>query len=322
MEIISQNEFFEITKQFKLVIFSQTEGFLTLYESIAGKVIFLVDSKENPQIACFGHIKKALGLTLLLVEGPCIKYLEYKASLIKKFYEGFHSLGFDMIEINSCLKYNFEYEFGIRRAGFLRPVGNFSIPLSNWIDLKEDLSYDSNWKRNLKKAKEGNLFFQVKEKITEQEALELSNFYNNFCKEKGIEHFLHKNHLYRLLNSGNFSLATVNDLKGITSFIIFHHVNKHAGLYYAAKNNEAKQTGATFFMYDKLLVFLKNNGYDTFDMEKLQPSTHSTDGVFLFKNGIKGEHVLYNGEFSWYKKQIYRPLMYLVKKYIMKKPEI
>lgn len=322
MEIITENIFFEIIKPFKLVDFTQTKGFLSIYDSINGKVIYLVDSIENPRIACFGHIKSFFGLKLLIVNGPCIKYSEYKSSLIKNFYQEFPSLGFDMIEINSGLKYNFEYEFGIRRAGFLRPVGDFSIPISNWINLKEDLFYDSNWKRNLRKAQEEGLTFQVKDKITEEEALILSDFYNNFCKEKGFPHSLLKNYLYKLLNSENFSFATVVDSKGLTSFIIFHHLNKHAGLYYAAKNEEAKQTGATFFMYDKLFNFLKDQEYDTFDMEKLLPSTHGTNGVFLFKNGIKGEHVLYNGEFSWYKKQIYRPLMYPVKKYIMKKIEI
>jgi hypothetical protein len=322
MEIINQDIFFETIKDFKLVDYTQTKGFLSIYDSIDGKVIYLVDSIENPQIACLCHIKKALGLKMLLTTGPCIRYPEYKSSLIKKFYQELPSLGFDMIEINSGLEYNFEYESGIRRAGFLRPVGNFSIPLSNWINLKDNLSYNSNWKRNLKKANEENLTFQVKDKITQEEALILSNFYVDFCKEKKIPHCLQESYLYRLLNSDNFSFATITDSKGLTSFIIFHHLDKHAGLYYAAKNKAAEQTGATFFMYDKLLNFLKDNGYDTFDMEKLLPSTHSTDSVFLFKNGIKGNHVLYNGEFSWYKKPIYRPLMYLVKKYIMKKLEI
>ena len=44
-------------------------------------------------------------------------------------------------------------------------------------------------------------------------------------------------------------------------------------------------------------------------------------GVFDFKDGIHGEYVIYNGEWSWYKKQYYRPLIYFVKKYLLKKRE-
>ena len=59
----------------------------------------------------------------------------------------------------------------------------------------------------------------------------------------------------------------------------------------------------------------------TFDMEKLAPSIHSTNAVFLFKNGIKGEYIVVNGEWSWHKNSFLRPLMYIAKKWFLKKIE-
>jgi len=323
MLIIDNQKFFQIISKFKIKSYSQTEGWLSFCDfEEKGNIIFLVDEILNPQIACYGHVKKALGFKMLLMEGPCIKSEDYKYALIKGFYDEITKLDFDMVEINSSIKYKPEYEIGIRRAGYLRPVGFFSIQLSNWINLQENLHYNSNWKRNIKKSEDYNLSFEVQSKPTKEKVKEVVDFYNSFTKEKGISHQLYFTSTYNMLQSNDFSLGIVYDSKSsMTSCIIFHYNDQHAGLLYAAKNNQAKDSGATFFMYNQLLELLKTRGLKTFDMEKLQPSTHSTDGVFLFKDGIKGEHIVYNGEWCWYKKSIYRLMMYFVKKYLMKKSE-
>ena len=324
MKIISKDLFFEITKQFECVPYTQTLGWHSYFISDEkDDFVFLVDDESKPQIACFGHVKRALGFKMLLIEGECLKLASYKSVLIKSFYEGFPQLNFDMVEVVSNSIYNSEFEIGIRRAGFLRPVGSFSMPLSNWINLKEEIQYNSNWKRNNKKSLDFKLSFELHETPTDDLIQTVISLYNQFTQEKGFAHQLHVESTKRLLQSDNFSLAVVtNEEKSIVSFIIFHQNKHHAGLLYAAKSEDAKENGATFFMYSSLFEALKDKGIETFDMEKLVPSTHSTDGVFLFKDGVKGDRVVYNGEWSWYKKSIYRPLMYFVKKGLFKKREI
>lgn len=324
MQIVDKHTFFQTILDFKQVPFTQTQGWLAYTNSEnKNEVLYLVDNLANPQIACMCHIKKMLNKELLLIESLCFKYSLYKASSIKHFFEHIKDLSYDMVEVVSNNQYSFEFEIGIRRAGFTRPIGNFSIPLSNWIDLQEPITYNSNWKRNLAKSEKYNLSFIVENTPSEQLVYEFVYYYNRFTKEKGFNHKLSYDSFYKMLKTSEFSIGIVLDEKDImTSAIIFHHKNQHAGLLYAAKDNEAKETGATFFMYDSLFKYLKENGYQTFDMEKLLPSSHSSDGVFLFKDGIKGDRVLYNGEWSWYKKPIYRPLMYFVKKYLMKKTEM
>ncbi|MDA3846238.1 MAG: hypothetical protein PF505_06815, partial [Vallitaleaceae bacterium] len=167
------------------------------------------------------------------------------------------------------------------------------------------------------------LTFELFDKPSEDLIRTVVNFYNAFTKEKGFGHQLLYEATKRLLNSDNFSLGLVtSNSKELLSFIIIHQSNTHAGLLYAAKSDAAKETAATFFMYTELFEVLKLKGFTSFDMEKLVPSTHSTDGVFLFKDGVKGDRTIYNGEWSWYKKSLYRPLMYFVKKWLFKKREI
>jgi hypothetical protein len=324
MDLIDKKLFFQIISEFKIVTFHQSEGWLAFcnYE-VNGKIIFLVDDISNPQMACFAHVKKAFGLKMLLIEDLCIKSSQYNYSGIQDFYNSIICLDFDIVEVNCILKYNSNYEIGIRRAGFLRPLGTFSVPLSNWINLQDQIRYNNNWKRNLKKANEHNLFFQVINKPSIDVVNQIINLYNQFTLEKGFSHRLNFIPTFKMLQSEDFSLGMVfNDKNEISCAIIFHHHAQHAGLLYAARRKSAKEIGSTFFMYDQLFKHLKAESFQTFDMEKIQPSTHSTDGVFLFKNGIKGEHVLYNGEWSWYKRKAYRPLMYLVKRYLMKKHEL
>jgi len=321
---INKKLFFQIISEFKIVTFHQTEGWLAFCNfADNGKIIFLVDDFSNPKMACFAHVKKALGLKMLLMEGICIKSPQYNYSEIQGFYNSITCLNFDIVEVNCGLRYTSNFEIGIRRAGFMRPVGTFSVPLSNWINLQEQIQYNNNWKRNLKKATEHKLSFRVLDHPSKDIVNHFVNFYNQFTKEKGFSHHLNFTQTYNMLQSDDFSLGVVyTEQNDVSCAIIFHHHVQHAGLLYAAKSENAKEIGSTFFMYDQLFKYLITKSFHSFDMEKIQPSTHATDGVFLFKNGIKGEHVLYNGEWSWYKKNIYRPIMYFIKRYLMKKHEL
>ncbi len=324
MNIIDKNKFFEITKQFEYVPYTQTEAWHAHFVGHKNdSFAFFVDDEHKPKIACVAHVKKALGLKMLLLEGECLLVKTYKSSLIKSFYETMTSLNYDMIEIVSNYPYNSEFEVGIRRAGFLRPVGSFSMPLSNWINLQEDIKCNSNWTRNFKKSQAFDLDFELVQRPSLDIVKSVVFFYNKFSSEKGLSHLLVVESINKLLQSDSFSVGLVkNKEKEILSFIIIHNTKKHAGLLYAASGDKSKDSGATFFMYTELFKVLKEKGLNTFDMEKLVPSTHSTDGVFLFKDGVKGIRTVYNGEWSWYKKSIYRPLMYFVKKWMFKKREV
>ena len=88
MKKISKAEFFDITKLFEYVPYTQSSGWFSFfYGDKKEGFIFLVDDDNNPQVACFGHVKKSFGLKMLVLEGECLKSNSYKSSLIKSFYE-------------------------------------------------------------------------------------------------------------------------------------------------------------------------------------------------------------------------------------------
>lgn len=142
-------------------------------------------------------------------------------------------------------------------------------------------------------------------------------------EQKNVSQPFSASSIETLLSSENFQLFFVkNAEEERISTIIIHKSGEHAGLLYAATGKKAHTCSAGFFMYEKVIQFLKEGNFSTFDMEKLAPSTHSTNSVFLFKNGIKGNHIVVNGEWAWYKKQWTRPMMFFVKKYLQHRIEI
>ena len=326
MQQVDKNIFFDITQTFDYVPFTQSKGWWSMHSiKDENRFVFFVDSLKKPAIACMGHAKKTLWLKMLQIEGECLANKNnIDSKQIRDFYKAISQADFDMIEVNSSLPYNALYEIGIREAGYLRPVGMFSSALSNWIDLQTETQYNENWKRNLKKADKANLELTTLEKPTNEQTYFYADFYNKFTNQKGFLHNITFDQMKGLLQSNDFSLALVTDeVENILAGIVYYHHHQHAGLFISARNIDGKEDqGVTFFMYDQLFKYLKNNNYTTFDMEKLSPSTHSKQSVFLFKNGVKGKKVLYCGEFSHYKRWIYRPLMYFVKKYLFKRVEV
>ena len=324
MEKIDQNTFFTITKHFDVIPYSQTESWVMAQsDNDPLKLLFLVDNTHNPKIGCVAHIKKKCGLKMLLIEAERRENKNFKSSTIRCFYEELRQLGFDAIEINSCLPYSSEYEIGIRQAGFLRPVGLFSVQFSNYIDLSNEISFNENWRRNLKKASANNLSFEVIDEAQKKDIEDFLNLYGEMKEQKNLSQPFSASSIETLLSGENFQLFFVkNTEEERVSTIIIHKSREHAGLLYAATSEKAHICSAGFFMYEKVIQFLKKENFSTFDMEKLAPFTHSTNSVFLFKNGIKGSHIVVNGEWGWYKKQWIRPMMFFVKKYLQHRIEI
>ena len=322
----NKNSFFEIIKDFEYIPYPQTEGWYNYLACTqpnpSEKFIFLVDNLENPTIACFGFIMKFAWLKMLIIEGECIKTLPINRKIIQPFYEKITTLNFDFVEINSHAHYTPEFEIGIRKSGYLRPVGLFSNHLSKIINVQEEIQISRNWKRNLKKAEICNLIFNVTSVISQNDVIIFKQLYDDLSVDKKFHSQIKVEQLENLFQFEEFQLANVmsND-KIDVSFI--YRINKDiVEPLFIAKSMDAKNKGATFFMYIKLLEYLKNKKVLYFDIGRLAPSTISSlQGVFNFKDSIEGKYVIYNGEWSWHKKKYYRPLIYFVKKYLLRKRE-
>jgi|GEM_PF-754626 len=324
VSLSDKHNFFRLINDFEYVPYTQTEGWYK-YNSFSKPedVVFIVDNAEEPSIACFGYVKKFPGLRLLMIEGECLKKNTVSREIIQSFFEDITKLGYDFVEISSIAIYNPEYEIGIRSAGYLKPVGTFSVHLSKVIDLQTEIAFSGNWRRNLKKSEKHHLQFEVIENASHNDITTFLELYAKLLADKNIHHNIAPDQLKYLLADPHFKLAVAKDDNDKTDAVfIFFTDGTNAVSLFTAKSEEAKDNGSMFFIYAKLLEYLQQTAHRYFDVGRLMPSmTKELNGVFDFKDGMKGDYVIYNDEWSWYKKSRYRTIIYFVKKFLMKKRE-
>ena len=324
MIIHDKNSYFQILEKFEIVPYTQSRGWCemqSLYKP--EKVKYFVNDMDNPTIACIAHEKKMLGVRMIVIEEEAFKdELAHTPAEIKKFYEIINASGYKIIEVSSNSKYDFDYEIALRQAGFLRPVGLFSLPSTKIIDLTNPIGYNRDWKNNLKKAAKNGLEFEPVERVEKFHSEEFIKIYSEMSRSKSIGIPFNAELIEKLCSTGEFKLFFVlrNGVR-IASTIIFQR-NESALSLYAASGSIARSTSASYFMYDELFKYLADSGVKTFDMGKLLPSKEPVNNVFLFKNGIEGKHIQLNGEWARYSNPFYRFSMYFVKRYILKRKEI
>lgn len=324
MIIHDKNSYFQILEKFEIVPYTQSRGWCemqSLYKP--ERVKYFVNDMDNPTIACFAHEKKMLGVRMIVIEEEAYKdELAHTPAEIKKFYEIINASGYKIIEVSSNSKYDFDYEIALRQAGFLRPVGLFSLPSTKIIDLTNPIGYNRDWKNNLKKAAKNGLEFEPVERVEKFHSEEFIKIYSEMSRSKSIGIPFNAELIEKLCSTGEFKLFFVlrNGVR-IASTIIFQR-NESALSLYAASGSIARSTSASYFMYDELFKYLADSGVKTFDMGKLLPSKEPVNNVFLFKNGIEGKHIQLNGEWARYSNPFYRFSMYFVKRYILKRKEI
>jgi hypothetical protein len=334
MKIIDKDTFFEITKKFALVPYSQTRGIYEMHAlSGVGRIIFFVNDIENPTIACMGFVKKCLGLKMLIIEGECYaeapdfeneKKIHRYFTALREFYRELKSMNYDMIEIQSNVAYDFRYEIALRQAGFLRPVGQFSMPMTKIVDLTSEISYDENWRRFIRKSLRNDLKMEVIHEISPKDCADFIELQNALNERKKLSVNFSAAQIQALCSDKNFQLFfALYGEQRVAALIVCKDKNKRrVHLNNVASNALALRTFASFFIYNELINYLKKAGYKSFDLEKLVPAEDGVNSVFKFKDGIKGKYEVLNGEWAWYKKNSYRPAMYFIKKYLMKKREL
>jgi len=326
MDIIDKNTFFEITKDFDFVPFTQSEGHwaMNTMNKDDSHSAFFVDLLEKPTIACMGYIMKRFGLKLLAIEGECLldgKNIDSKK--IKDFYKEITQAGFNMIEINSSLPYSALYEIGIRQAGFLRPAGMFSPSLTILLDLQKPIEYDKNWQKNLRRTTKYTFNFIPVTNPSKKDIEDYLLIHNEMKERKGFYDRLSFQRLETLLQDNNFNLFFVrNEQQNLIAGMVVYLRKNIATSVFSSVSVEGRQKSAAYFRDNELYQFLQTKGVLFFNRGLITPSANKRNNIFLFKNGVKGDYVLYCGEWSWYKRQIYRPLMYFVKKYLMKRIEL
>lgn len=324
MELVDNKTFFELTENFEYIPHTQSREWLWFTNADQkDKAIYLLDNIRHPSIACFAHVKKKFGIKMLWIEGECLRKLDTPFENISTFYKEICGLGYLIIEVNSAYSYHADYEVAIRKAGYLRPCGLFSTPLTIQIALDKDITYNRNWERNLRKSEKFALQLEEITAVRNENIAQFVSIYNSMAQYKGFSYRLSIKSITRLLEGKEMKLFQLKDASDeVYCMRIIHIHNDKATDVFAANTEKSRENAATYFMMQTLFKILRTSGCTLFDFGRILPGHKGTDSVTQFKSGVHGEKVLYAGEWSWYKKSCYRPMMYMVKKYLLKKTEV
>jgi len=321
MIISDSKTFFALQASFSRIPFTQSEGWYNYLQAKGESFVFIVDDINNPNIACWGREHKfpIVGKKILQIEGECYK-LDLNEKGFRNFYTELGNLHYAGIEINSNNLYHVDFEIGIRRAGFLRPLSLHASPLTIEIDLESDFNFDRNWRRNLKKAHDNELSFVEVKAFNEVFSENIVQIFGEMAELKRLKYRLEAEPLLKLLSSSDIRTFIVRDSqKKIIAARIIHEHNGVLSDVLAANSNVARECGATYFLMDNLLNLLKLEKKSKFDYGRIPPSNHATDSVYIFKNSSRGRPVQYNGEWVYYKNKWIENLIFLYKHLIIRK---
>jgi len=321
IRVDNPDEFFLLQNQFSCIPFTQSEGWFCYQKSKRRNIHFWVDDLKNPKIACWGREHKIplIGKKILQIEGECYEP-DISEKTFRTFFTALGDLSYAGIEINSNSTYHVEFEVGIRRAGFLRPITLHSCPLSIEIDLNTSFNFDRNWHRNLNKAKKYQLSFFEVEKFDDDIVENIVQIFKEMSELKKLKYLLERESLAILLSSSDIRTFMVKNKENriIAARIIYEH-NRVLSDVFAANSNEARECGATFFLMDNILNLLKREEKLKFDFGRIPPSNNATDSIYVFKNATRGRKVQYNGEWVLYKRKWIEYLMFIYKQFVIKK---
>lgn len=322
MQEVSKDIFYKAIENFDWVPYTQTLAY-NLSIVPENTLHWYLDDEKKPQIGCVGFERHKLGLSMLCIKGEC---LQKEGSIDRKkyaeFYRALHETGFDIYEINLDTHYSEEAEIALRTAGWLRPIGMFSTTLSKIISTTTPLVYDKSWKRNLKKANEASLKFEIKEHIIPRDIQEYVKHHKDLLRRKGFNEGLTENGLSALSYDPHFKMCFITNPNGVVGGGIFYEQKNASITLYSFSTSEGREFGAAYLFYDGIIAHLNARGITTLDVGRISPATHKKNNIFLFKDGIGGKYVNYLGEWEYCKKEWMSIVLYFMKRFIWKRVRV
>jgi hypothetical protein len=320
IEIKDPAHFFQLQAKFNRIPFTQSEGWYNYLKAQCKQTVFFADNLEDTNVLFWGVEDKVpfTGKKLLRVEGEC--YTSLNEDTFKVFFSNLKNSIYSGIEINSNNAYHIDYEIGLRRSGFVRPLGSFSCPLTIEVELDKEFNFNRNWKRNIKTAEKHNLHFVEIKNPKEEDVNSIISLFKEMADLKKLGYSLSSEPLRILLQSKEFRTFIVyNEKEEPLAARVIHVYNNHASDVIAANSNSARDCGAIFYLVQQIFELLKSEKIMSFDFGRIPPSDHATDNVYIFKNATRGNKVQYNGEWTYYKDKKTELAIFLYKWFKLKK---
>ena len=323
---VSSEQFFTLTEGMAWVSHTQTRAWCEAFIPERERCFF-VDDLHHPQIACVGQFRCKWGLRMLFIAGECLHLNPMSDKTVHTFYEGILAQQpVDLCYINSDSIYHPLFETGIRQAGYLRPVGLFSTTLSKIVRTDQPLSMDKSWRRNLKHAEACQLDFVVEEYPFISDIQAYQDAHRAMEQRKRFSDSLIREQQIRLLADNRFRLAWVNTSEGehVAGGIIYcrEQEDGYARFLYSFTTEKGRKLSAAYKLYESLVRYLREHAVKRFDLGRISPSKHSKNNIFLFKNGLGGTTISYNGEWLWTRYRWLPLLFYFANRYRFKRVQV
>lgn len=299
---IEENDFFQIQSKLGSVYFTQSRGWHNYWKKRGYDIHYFVDDINNSNICAWGIVSKIpLVGEILRIEGETYRN-DIKNITITSFFDGILTNGYAGVLVISNSRYSLEFEVGIRRSGYFRPLLMTSCPLTIVVDIANDVSYNRNWKREYNKAIKSNLLFNIIDNPTKKDLEYFHLLINDLNERKKIHVSFTIDAIETLFKSGSYKLFYVTDKDGnvLAGRIIYiHDINSFDVL--AANSNASLAFGTSYFLVQSIFEYLKSEGVVSFDFGRVSPSKSDADGIFQFKRKVKGDLVQYNGDWVKFK---------------------
>jgi hypothetical protein len=315
---IEHLEFISISKGFINKPFEVTNAWVEYQIAKGSKVLFFVDSIDQPQILCWTKIKKVKFIgEVLELQGPIYKE-NITTKQLYKFLNVFKDLPYKGVFLNPSTTYDVSLELACRKALFKRPIGQSSTSLTIVVQTDE-FNPDRNWKRNLKKAHIESFNIDIKQDVTIEDCNIIENLHAENTKIKNLGYCLKAKEIKVLSEHENIYTCFLYKNKTPIAARIISIEEDISYDIFACNSLESRKNGATHFLMQSIFEYLETLGISNFDFSRIPLGREGAHGVFEFKNSTRGNIVQYNGEWVFFKNKKLRHLYYLYNLFVNKK---
>lgn len=304
MNVLDKTDFVNIQKSMDFIPHTQNIGWLeyTIYKRNKS-ILFFVNDLEQSKICCWGEVYKfPLIGKILRIEGEAM-IESIQENDIKVFFEQIveytRKEHFAFTRISSNHFYKFEYETGIRQAGFIRPMALSLCPLTIVINTESERKPKKSWHYQYTQAKKQDYKFQAVDKVEEKDLAIFVKMYAEMAKLKGLAAVPDINSLKYLLKDSHYHLFFLYSSEGeaLAAHLDYAHTNKGFHIMSANSQKARGMRGVTQFLMEQVFIWMKEHKVKYYDLGRIGPSTHNSNNVYQFKRYSGGEFMQYNGEF-------------------------
>lgn len=265
------------------------------------EMAYYVSQIDDPRICCFGYITHSRFLgKRLRIEGLSAEP-DANITELRTFYQSIVGDEYDYIILSDIGKYSPIFEVGVRRAGFIRPLGLSLCPMSLEIDFTKDFQFHRKWRSHVKKSiAAGNAFYVVEDPAS-KDAEDFRRMFLEQKERKNLGYCFSVDELMTLLH-GHYKLFFVKNKEGknVSGRIVYIY-NKKSYDITTANSYEGISTGAVYHLQQEMLEYLKRERIQTFDYGRIPPSADYMDDIYIAKSYSGGTPIGYNGQWIYTK---------------------